>query len=291
MSVLNFSEGYRQHFRVVPALTESLRRKHYGLRHDVYCRDLGFEPENENGLEIDSFDRHSLHCLIRAIVSGNFVGCARLVLADPDAPHQRLPFEHACASTLDRRLVDPEKIDRSKIAEISRLAILGRYRRRVGDSAPELSNSHQEEMVLLRLPYLPLALYIALLAMARLAGIETLFLLTERNLASNIKRLGGELVRVGDAVEHRGTRIPSMMDVSATIEGMNPYVRSFFEMIAEDVAIGFSATADRLIAEKQLTLNKNPSHHSCRFLPFQTDAIEPIVGSSPMAVITSIMQR
>jgi N-acyl amino acid synthase of PEP-CTERM/exosortase system len=251
MSVLNFSEGYRQHFRVVPALTEALRHKHYGLRHDVYCRDLGFEPANENGLEIDPFDRHSLHCLIRALVSGNFVGCARLVLADPGAPHRRLPFEHACESTLDRRLVDPEKIDRSKIAEISRLAILGRYRRRQGDPVPALIRSHQEEARHLRLPYLPVALYIALLAMAQLAGIETLFLLTERSLAANIKRLGGELIPVGDPIEHRGIRIPSMMNVSATIGGMNPYVRTFFEMIAEDVAVDFSATTERSNAERQ----------------------------------------
>ena len=245
MPTLNFSEGYRQHFKVVPAVTEALRHKHYGLRHDVYCRDLGFEPVNEDGLEFDRFDSHSLHCLIRALASGHFVGGARLVLADPREPHLRLPFENACATTLNRHLIDSERMDRSTIAEISRLAILGRYRRLKGESVTDVTHSaHQEEGRQLHLPYLPVALYIALLAMAQLTGIETLFLLTERSLARSIKHLDCELTQVGSAIEHRGTRIPFMMSVSATIAGMNSYVRSFFEMIAEEVAIGFVVPPD-----------------------------------------------
>ena len=236
MSVLSFSEGYRQYFEVVPATTEALRRQNYCLRHEVYCRDLGFEPVREDGLESDSYDRHSLHCLIRALASGSYVGCARIVLCDPQNPSAPLPFETACADTIDRQLIDPSQLDRHRIAEISRLAILGRYRRRKGEATrPFALETHAEEGRQLRLPYLPVALYLALLALARQRGIETLFVLTEPRLASSINRLGGELRPIGSPIKHRGLRIPSMLNVMSTISGMNTYVRSFFEMIAEEI--------------------------------------------------------
>ena len=252
MSVLSFSEAYRQYFEVVPAVTTALQRENFRLRHEVYCRDLGFEPVREDGLETDAYDQHSLHCLIRALASGSFVGCARIVLNNPQNPSQPLPFEAACAEALDRRIVDPARMDRSKIAEISRLAILGRYRRRKGEaSRPFALETHAEEGRQLRLPYLPVALYLALLALARQQDIETLFVLTEPRLASSINRLGGELIPIGSPVEHRGTRVPSMMNVGTTIAGMNSYVRSFFEMIAEEVAIGSNVAShaddDRII--------------------------------------------
>lgn len=236
MSILNFSEGYRQYFEVVPAVTESLRRDAYRLRHDVYCRDLGFEPCRENGLESDGYDRHSLHCLVRALGTGSIVGGARLVLTDPTAPATPLPFESACGTQINRSVIDPQRLDRSRIAEISRLAVLGRYRRRKGEEhrpfAIETSVSSGTEI---RLPYLPVALYLGLLAMARRSGIIYLFALSEPRLTCSINRLGGNLIPIGDEVNHRGQRIPSFMEVGTTIEGMNPYVREFFELIAEEV--------------------------------------------------------
>lgn len=247
MSILSFSEGYRQYFEVIPAVTDALKRQNYRLRHEVYCRDLGFEPLCDNGLETDAYDRHSLHCLIRALVSGAFVGCARLVLADPLNPQDPLPFESACAATLNRQIIDTGKLDRSKIAEISRLAILGRYRQRQGEACqPFALETHLGEGYQLRLPYLPVAMYLALLAVARRQGIETLFVLTEPTLARNINCLGGELTPIGGAIEHRGTRVPAMVAVAATIDGMNSYVRPFFELIANEVDVGMAPTSDEV---------------------------------------------
>ena len=69
MTVLSFSDGYKKYFEVVPAISEELKRHNFRLRHEVYCRDLGFEPENAEGIEHDRFDRHSAHCLIRSRAS------------------------------------------------------------------------------------------------------------------------------------------------------------------------------------------------------------------------------
>lgn len=244
MSILSFSEGYRQYFEVIPATTAELKRQSYRLRHEVYCRDLGYEPEREDELETDAYDQQSVHCLIRALSSGTFVGCARIVLTGNEGQQRLLPFEEACQDTLDRRIIEPWSLDRTKIAEISRLAILGRYRRRKGESGKPFSlDTHPEEGRQLRLPYLPVALYLALLALARRQGIETLFVLTDPRLAISINRLGGELTQIGQPIEHRGTRIPSMMSVSTTIGGMNRYVRAFFDTIAEEISQGLSSVS------------------------------------------------
>lgn len=253
MSVLGFSEGYRQYFEVVPAVTEALKRQNFRLRHEVYCRDLSYEPLRADGLESDAYDEHSRHCLIRALASGTFIGCARIVLCNPQDPTLPLPFEAACVTTLNRGIIDPAKLDRTKIAEISRLAILGRYRRRKGEATrPFALETHADEGSQLRLPYLPVALYLALLALSRQEGIETLFVLTESRLASSINRLGGKLIPVGSPIEHRGTRLPSMMNVDATIAGMNDYVRAFFDMISAEIASGTKFPRESPINDEEL---------------------------------------
>lgn len=237
MTELSFSEGYRKYFEVVPAFSEELKRENYRVRHEVYCRDLGFEPVREDGMETDIYDRHSIHCLIRTVTTGTFVGCARIVLADPDHPDHPLPFEKACAATIDRSIIDPAKMDRARIAEISRLAVLGHYRRRKDESNKEVGiQDNFGDGERLRLPYLPLGLYLALIALANQKGIDTLFVLTEPRLAASITRLGVQVKQIGGPVEHRGTRIPSVLNVQRIIEGMNPFVRPFYETISTEIS-------------------------------------------------------
>lgn len=240
----SLSEGYHHYFEVVPAVNEELKRENYRLRHEVYCRDLGWEAQHRDGIERDEYDRHSIHCLVRAIATGMYVGCARIVLARPDDPASPLPFETACAAVLDRSLYDPAKVDRSKIAEISRLAILGHYRRRRREAQKPFSIAATfGEGEDLRLPYLPLGLYLALIAIARRQGIATLYVLIEPRLAATIMRLGVNLRRIGGAVHHRGTRIPAEMDVEHIVAGMEPFVRRLYERIADEVGRGLAAAA------------------------------------------------
>ncbi|MGE5386971.1 MAG: PEP-CTERM/exosortase system-associated acyltransferase [Betaproteobacteria bacterium] len=241
ITTLSFSEGYKKYFEIVPALSKELKWENYHLRHEVYCRDLGFEPERSDEIETDDYDRHSLHCLIRAVTAQIYVGCARIVLTDPEDMRRPLPFEEACVATLDRSIIDPMRCDRRKIAEISRLAVLGRYRRRKGESTRPIGlDENLGEGERLRLPYLTLGLYLGLIAIARHQGIETLFVLTEPRLAAGISRLGVDVQQIGGPIEHRGTRIPSMMNVKRIIKGLNPYVRPFFNVIAAEVEAGMN---------------------------------------------------
>src|SRR6185437_802639 len=129
---LNLGTGFRRYFETLPALDDDLRREAYRIRHSVYCEELQYEPRRPDGLESDEFDRRSVHCLLRSATSREMIGCVRLVLTDPADPAAPFPLEHLCASGIDRSLVDLERIDRGRSAEVSRLAVIGRYRRRKG---------------------------------------------------------------------------------------------------------------------------------------------------------------
>ncbi|HQO30535.1 MAG TPA: PEP-CTERM/exosortase system-associated acyltransferase [Accumulibacter sp.] len=243
LTELTISQGYKRFFKVVPALSDELRAENFRIRHEVYCRELNFESVQSNSLEIDTYDSRSLHCLVQSVASGLHVGCARLVLVDPANPQQSLlPVEVSCAQTLDRSIIDPLKIDRSRIAEISRLAVVGSYRRRKTDHGP-LSISEEDfgTEKQPRQPYLALAVYLCLIAMARHYGITTLFILTERRLAANLSRLGVNVKQIGGPVEHRGERIPSMLLVDEIVGGMNFLVRALFEVVSREVRDGLLA--------------------------------------------------
>lgn len=249
LTELTISQGYRRFFKVVPALSDELRAENFRIRHEVYCRELNFESVQSNGLETDAYDPRSLHCLVQSVTSGQYVGCARLVLVDPANPQQSLlPVEISCAKTLDRSVIDPLKIDRTRIAEISRLAVVNSYRRRKTDQGP-LSISEEDfgTEKQPRQPYLALAVYLCLIAMARHYGISTLFILTERRLAANLSRLGVNLKQIGGAVEHRGERIPSILIVDEVIGGMNFLARALFEVVSREVKDGLLAAGENVI--------------------------------------------
>lgn len=236
ITIASFSEGYRKFFEVVPAITDSLKRHNYRLRHEVYARELGWEPLRADGLETDRYDLQSVHCLMRAVATHTFVAGARLILTDPSCPDAPLPFELACGEALDRSVVDPARLDRTRIAEISRLAILGQYRRRPGEADKAFAiNDDFGIAPRIRLPYLTLGLYLALIALARRKRIDTLFALSEPTLARSISHLGIDVIRIGKPVERRGERIPSMMNIERVVADMTPFVRPFFDTISDEV--------------------------------------------------------
>lgn len=235
--------SFKRYFEIVPALSDELRDETYRIRHEVYCEELKYEPTRPDRRESDQYDAHSLHCLIRSVKQGNYVGCVRLVLAQPDNPRAPLPFEKTCAKTIDRSIVDPRALPRNTIAEASRLAVISRYRLRRGEhDRPFTVNDESFSTALMpRFPYIPIALYLATLELASLHGIDSLFVLTEARLATHFARLGFDIKQIGEAVEHRGTRVPSKVTVSRTIDGLNFIMRPLYAVIAEEVRQGLLA--------------------------------------------------
>lgn len=240
---LNLGVGFRKYFVALPALTDELKRAAYRIRHEVYCEDLSYEPLRPDGLETDAYDAHATHCLLKGANDERFVGCIRLVFARPDDPAQPLPFERLCADALDRGIVNPARLPRATIAEVSRLAVIRQYRRRRGEAARpgDINESDFGTPDRPRFPYIPVGLYLGMMAQARRHGIETLFVLTEPRLASHLARLGVRLQRIGGAIEHRGMRVPSLIRVNQVIDGFGPFVRPLFDLIAADIDAAYRA--------------------------------------------------
>lgn len=235
--ISDLGTSFKQYFEIVPAFSDALKDEVYRVRHQVYCEDLKFEPARSDGRETDEYDLNSLHLLIRSVKTNEFVGCTRIVRPSPDdLPHQ-LPFEKICANLLDRSIVDPAKLPRHSIAEVSRLAVVAGYRRRKGEenSAVGISSEDFGTPQLPRFPYLPIGLYLGTTELARRNGIDTLFVLTEERLASHFSKLGVRLQVIGDSVEHHGKRTPSMMSVKGIINDIRNIIRPLYHAIAADI--------------------------------------------------------
>jgi N-acyl amino acid synthase of PEP-CTERM/exosortase system len=235
--MLNLGDAFKKYFEVVPAMTSELKDHVFRIRHNVYCEELKFEPVRPDGRETDAYDEHSLHCLLRSVNTGEFVGCTRLIRTRPEDPYYPLPFERTCSETLDRSIIDPQNLPRHKIGEVSRLAVLSTYRRRKGEqgSVTGLSDESFGDAARPRFPYIPVGLYLGIIELSLQHGIDTIFVLTEPRLASQFARLGVKVERIGGAVTHRGERIPSMMNCRSIVDGLNFLTRPLYKVIASEV--------------------------------------------------------
>jgi N-acyl amino acid synthase of PEP-CTERM/exosortase system len=242
---LNLGAGFSKYFHALPALDDDLRRTVYKIRHAVYCEELGYEPARADGLETDDYDGHSVHCVLQSVRNADFVGCVRLILVDAHDPHAALPFERLCADSLDRSIVDPARLDRTRIAEVSRLAVVNRYRRRRNEQKVPLGIDESDFGTpdRPRFPYIAAGLYLGMVAQARHHGIDTLFMLTERRLARQLSRLGVNLRSIGAPIEHRGVRYPSMMSVQEVIDGLSFFVRPLFAVIQAEMETAYRQAA------------------------------------------------
>lgn len=226
--------GFRRLFELLPALDDESRETVFRIRHGVYCEDLGFEPVREDGMERDEYDRHSLHCLLRTASEDKTpVGCVRIVLPRPEDPSFPFPFERTCAETFDRSLFDPTGIARERMTEVSRLAVLARFRRRKGEEnqpvvLPDEAFGTPGQP---RFPFIPVGLYLGAIALSLYHGIDHLFMLTEPRLAAHFSKLGFVMERIGGAVEHRGTRVPSLLRAPETVAALRPALRQMYTVI------------------------------------------------------------
>ena len=82
--------------------------------------------------------------------------------------------------------------------------------------------------------------------MARINGIDTVFVLTEERLANHFAKLGFSHKYIGSPIEHHGVRVPSMMSVSGTIKSMRSNLRPLYDVIAADIKRNLPETGNGL---------------------------------------------
>jgi N-acyl amino acid synthase of PEP-CTERM/exosortase system len=232
----NLGRRLEELFEFSLALDELSVEMVYRIRHDVYCRELGWEAVRNDGLESDDYDRHSVHCLLRKRDSGELVGCSRLVLARPEEPSFPLPFELSCRDAIHRDLFDPAQLPRHDLGEVSRLAVMSEFRQRRGEADQPVSvdrRDFESRGGHPRFPFIPMSLYLGAAAVARRLGVENVFVLTEPRLASHFVRIGFDIHPVGDQIEHRGVRLPSVLSSSKVVGNLRPLIQPLYAVIEQ----------------------------------------------------------
>ncbi|MCX8049277.1 MAG: PEP-CTERM/exosortase system-associated acyltransferase [Methylohalobius sp.] len=191
---------FDSHYLAILADTPESRSLHYRLRYQVYCLEKQYESKDRfnDGLETDSFDRHSIHFLIRHKASGCWVGAARLVLGEPD----QLPMARLAKFSL----AGYPRAGKT-FAELSRLSILKSFRR----CGKQQTVSEPEVL---------LGLIRAAKEYSEQAKIDYWLFLCRRSIMRIVGNLGMHMDVIGEPCEHRGVRVPYLAVLATAFDGI-----------------------------------------------------------------------
>jgi N-acyl amino acid synthase of PEP-CTERM/exosortase system len=244
-------------FRVVPAITPRLADEALRIRHRVFCEELALFEARSDRREIDEFDERAVPILLQNTETNEHIGCIRVVKGVPNDPSALLPFESVCRKLVDRDLFDLDATPRSLVGEASRLGVISTYRRRKGESKSPVPFSSESMGAggsspdRRQFPYILVALYLGAYVIARREGIEHLFTFTEVRLLDHLTKLGVPVKVVAPPIQHKGLRVPAVVNVSRVVDQLNPYVRTLYQGITRDIEAAYAPMAqDTLDASK-----------------------------------------
>lgn len=184
-------------FEVFLADTPDSKEIHYSIRYQVYCEEKGFENKSDfpMKMEFDEYDQSSEHFIVRHKESGDWVAAMRLVISG----EKGLPMERHC--------VLYEGIDNScfrKATELSRLCVLGKIRKSVGQGSLGKSSRRVNQSIIWGL----------LNAASEYCHHNTLnwYFMTSASLEKILSRGGFKMSTIGDVCQHKGERYPFKKD-------------------------------------------------------------------------------
>nr|WP_268820250.1 PEP-CTERM/exosortase system-associated acyltransferase [Paraglaciecola sp. G1-23] len=232
------STHFSEYLGPVIAFSDLQKSESYKIRHNVYCQELKFEELKPNGLEIDSFDSHSTHCLIKHIPSGDYAGTVRIVKSTNE--NQLLPIEKYCISSIDENKVHPSDFPRHEICEISRLAVPAQFRKRqtdkfTGSATGVINENIYSERELRCFPFIAVGLYLTAASVCLRLGIKHCFVMMEPRLARSLRFVGIPFDQVGPVVEYHGKRAPFYISRHQLMNSMSPGFKSMLTNIDKKV--------------------------------------------------------
>lgn len=234
-------DNFSDYFEIVPALGAKLRDTVFRIRYSVYAEELGWEDQDKfpAGMEQDPYDRHSLHCLLRHRPSGEFIGCVRLVMNDPENNQALFPIEETFESNFVQTHPRLEQYQRQDLAEISRIAVLSSFRHRPGEKNKpntEIEDPKQKNRAeRRRFPHIALGLYLAAGAMGLEQGKSCVFAMMEPKLARRLRIFGIKFEQLGEPIDHRGLRAPFIVTRENFSNGLAPPMSALLDHISDAV--------------------------------------------------------
>jgi N-acyl amino acid synthase of PEP-CTERM/exosortase system len=253
VSHTSLARDFERSFEIKLADTDVLRNRVFQLRYQVFCKELGYDMTQVDGLEADAYDDRSLHCLLRHRASGHDTGCVRLVL--PLADGGGLPFESFGLRYVDRQLLDWKKVDPKLCCEVSRLAVVSEFRRRLGEQAhadgvaevddPANSGPHR------RFPFIAISLYHACTALILQRGYEWVFMVIEPRLQRHLGRYGLNLRQISPEFEYFGQRAAYLLtgaQLRSDVENWRPEWQQLYGNVHTQLLGHWPGTPDKIIS-------------------------------------------
>ncbi|WOJ98261.1 PEP-CTERM/exosortase system-associated acyltransferase [Congregibacter brevis] len=239
---------FAKYFELSLALTDEQKANVFRVRYSVYCEEFGYEDAAafKDGLERDAFDEQSIHCLIMHKASGTPAGCVRLV--SPQESTQ-MPFEDHCKGALDQDFFGGFAHRRASMAEISRLAVDGQFRRRRGEKATRFGDAeslHFEAREKRTFSLIAVTLFLAATAVADLLRRKDCFAIMEPFLPTILRRMGVIVKRVGEDFEYKGIRAPYYLNIDEVVRDGPDDLRICYEVVRGQFAEVLLPEGDRI---------------------------------------------
>lgn len=208
---ISIADTFMRYFEVTLCANETLLRETQRLRYDVYCREFGFEREEDcpGGIEKDPFDAQAFHCLVRHTASAAIAGSVRLVYSGNNLTHTRLPVATYCSPALEGADPHPDQLPIDEVCEISRLAVSSGFRRRVTEDETQVGNmeaASEDGQGTRSFPLLAVALFMAARFMMLHCARPHVFTTMEPRLARMLSGTGLHFRRLGPVVDYHGRR-------------------------------------------------------------------------------------
>ncbi len=237
---MNPAQHFQRYFRIHRASNKHMLEQAYAVRYQVYCREFGYEDEQRcpRQLEFDQYDTHAQQTLLLHSPSNTPVGCVRLVEANPQMPELPLPFERYCSEALDRDQFDPDEFLPGQLAEFSRLAVVGGFRRRSCDQGREVNLPRPvfvQERQRGHFPVIPVSLFLAALAMLLSSDAEYGVAMIEPRLMRLMRLFGINFEAVGKTMDYHGQRAPYIIHRDNALRYLKPEVDELFFAINQSL--------------------------------------------------------
>jgi len=256
MTSYSIAENFNNYFKIKFANTKLLRQEAFKIRYGVYSKELGWEPENDLEIETDECDDYSFHCLIEHRRTKTNIGCVRLVIPPVTDPDKPLPFEKNCMESARPDILDSTTFRRGSFGEISRLAVLEEYRRRLKEKKkPYVLNEVNPKTVFSEeerrnFPNIAIGLYLAAVALAEICNHRGLFVMMEPRLNKRLKRFGLPFEQVGDEMDYHGLRAMFYLAKEKFNAELSDELLGLYEVIHKDLSeqiclIPFSDSTDK----------------------------------------------
>ena len=205
------AKHFAEYLQPIVACKQTTVPEVYRIRHEVYCEELGFEPERADRQEKDEFDEYSRYCLMQHISTGDYAGTVRVV--SPQQEDQLLPIEKYCSFALETSELKPSDYPRHEVCEISRLAVPAQFRRRntdryQGAETGVINENTYSQEELRCFPFLAMGLYLAAASLAIHTNHKHAFVMMEPRLARSMAFIGVKFLQLGPAVDYHGLRAP-----------------------------------------------------------------------------------